>query len=178
MRRILAVTIGLALGGCAHVPTGPSVMVLPGSGKSFDQFRAEDAGCQRYASGQIGVDPGQAVGDRTAAGAAIGTGVGAASGALIGAATGDIGPGAAVGAGAGLLVGSAAGATQGGVVGGSLQRRFDVAYMQCMYAEGHRIPAPPGALAATAQPPSTRPRHIPPPPAGAPPPPPPDVSDR
>jgi hypothetical protein len=26
------------LGACATVPTGPSVMVLPGGGKSFDQF--------------------------------------------------------------------------------------------------------------------------------------------
>lgn len=177
MRRILAVTIGLTLAGCAHAPTGPSVMVLPGSGKSFDEFRAEDAGCRSWAAGQIGVPPGQAVGERTVAGAAIGTGLGAASGALIGAATGDIGAGAAIGAGAGLLVGSAAGASQGGVVGGSLQRRFDVAYMQCMYAEGHRIPAPHGAL-GSAPPSATRPQRIPPPPAGAPPPPPPDVAGR
>jgi hypothetical protein len=176
MQKILAVTFGLGLAGCTHVPTGPGVMVLPGSGKSFDAFRADDAGCQGWASGQIGVPPGQAVGERTAAGAAIGTGVGAASGALIGAATGDIGAGAAIGAGAGLLAGTAGGAAQGGMVGGSLQRRFDVAYMQCMYAEGHRIPAPPGALGAP--PPAAPLRHIPPPPPGAPPEPPPDVAGR
>jgi hypothetical protein len=178
MQKILAVMLGLGLGlaGCTHVPTGPGVMVLPGSGKSFDAFRADDAGCQGWASGQIGVPPGQAVGERTAAGAAIGTGVGAASGALIGAATGDIGAGAAIGAGAGLLAGTAGGAAQGGMVGGSLQRRFDVAYMQCMYAEGHRIPVPPGALGAP--PPAAPLRHIPPPPPGAPPEPPPDVAGR
>jgi hypothetical protein len=181
MQKILAVTFGLGLAGCTHVPTGPGVMVLPGSGKSFDAFRADDAGCQGWASGQIGVPPGQAVGERTAAGAAIGTGVGAASGALIGAATGDIGAGAAIGAGAGLLAGTAGGAAQGGMVGGSLQRRFDVAYMQCMYAEGHRIPVPSGAVegygpAGTPRgdvtPPSASLRTIPPPPPGAPPPPP------
>ena len=31
------------LGACATVPTGPSVMVLPGSGKSFEQFQVDDA---------------------------------------------------------------------------------------------------------------------------------------
>jgi hypothetical protein len=178
MRRILSLTLGLALVGCTHVPTGPSVMVLPGSGKSFDEFRMADAGCRHWAAGQIGVDPGQAVGERTVAGAAIGAGVGAASGALIGAATGDIGEGAAIGAGSGLLLGSAAGASQGAYVGGSLQQRFDVAYMQCMYAEGHRIPAPYGAFAEAAPPPRTPRRDIPPPPPGPPPLPPPDVDPR
>jgi hypothetical protein len=174
MRRTVAMTLGLALAGCTHVPTGPSVMVLPGSGKSFAEFRGEDASCRSWASSQIGVPPGQAVAERTGAGAVIGTGVGAASGALIGAAVGDVGGGAAIGAGAGLLAGTAGGATQGGVVGGSLQQRFDVAYLQCMYAEGHRIPAPAGTLGA----PAPRPRHIPPPPPGAPPAPPPDVAGR
>ncbi|MEN8160136.1 MAG: glycine zipper family protein [Myxococcota bacterium] len=173
MRWTLSLTLGLALAGCTHVPTGPSVMVLPGSGKSFDEFRLADAGCRQWAAGQIGVEPGQAVGERTVAGAAIGTGVGAASGALIGAATGDIGEGAAIGAGTGLLVGSAAGASQGGFVGASLQQRFDVAYMQCMYAEGHRIPVPYGAFAQTGPPSAPRRPDIPPPPAGPPPLPPP-----
>ena len=27
---------------CVHMPTGPSVMTLPGAGKSFEQFRADD----------------------------------------------------------------------------------------------------------------------------------------
>jgi hypothetical protein len=33
--------------GCATVPTGPSVMVLPGSGKNFEQFQADDGVCRR-----------------------------------------------------------------------------------------------------------------------------------
>ncbi|MDH6147676.1 hypothetical protein OKW46_001601 [Paraburkholderia sp. WSM4179] len=37
----------IALAGCAGVPTGPTVTALPGSGKSFDQFRADDATCQQ-----------------------------------------------------------------------------------------------------------------------------------
>ena len=33
----------LALGACTTLPTGPSILALPGTGKSFDQFRADDA---------------------------------------------------------------------------------------------------------------------------------------
>src|SRR6266704_3177461 len=38
-------TAALLLGACVSVPSGPSVMVLPGTGKSFDQFRADDMNC-------------------------------------------------------------------------------------------------------------------------------------
>jgi hypothetical protein len=74
------------LSACAVMPTGPSVMVLPGEGKSFDHFQADDTGCRQYAQTQIGVPPGEA--------------------------------------------------------GRSLQRRYDVSYMQCMYAKGHQLPGP------------------------------------
>jgi hypothetical protein len=174
----LFAALALALAGCASVPTGPRVMVLPGSGKSFDAFRADDAECQGFARQQIGVPPGRAAGERAAVGAAIGTGLGAASGALIGAATGDVGAGAAIGAGAGLLLGSAGGASHGGFVGASLQRRFDVAYMQCMYALGHQIPAARSFVPDYAnRPGAPAPRRaIPPPPPGPPPAPPPGAS--
>ena len=36
------------------MPKGPSLMALPGSNKTFDQFRFDDAECQRYAFQQIG----------------------------------------------------------------------------------------------------------------------------
>lgn len=42
------------LSACASMPSGPSVLVLPGAGKSFDQFRAEDFNCRHYAFTQIG----------------------------------------------------------------------------------------------------------------------------
>ena len=44
----------LLLGACTVMPTGPSVMVLPGSGQSFDRFRDDDAFCRQYAHYQIG----------------------------------------------------------------------------------------------------------------------------
>ena len=44
----------LLLAACASTPTGPNVMVLPGSGKSFDQFRFDDSACRQYAHVQAG----------------------------------------------------------------------------------------------------------------------------
>ena len=44
----------LLLGACVSMPTGPSVMVLPGTGKSFDQFRVDDMDCRQFASSQVG----------------------------------------------------------------------------------------------------------------------------
>ncbi len=42
------------LAGCATTPTGPHVLVLPGTNKSFDQFRADEQECRSYAQSQIG----------------------------------------------------------------------------------------------------------------------------
>jgi hypothetical protein len=49
-RWALTVVAGLLLAGCASVPSGPSVMALPGSAKSADEFRADDAACRRIAA--------------------------------------------------------------------------------------------------------------------------------
>ena len=64
----LSVGAVLLLGACASVPpSGPSVMVLPGSNKSFEQFRADDQDCRRYASAQLGgATPEQAAADSAA----------------------------------------------------------------------------------------------------------------
>ncbi len=130
----------VAAGGCATVPTGPSVMVLPTPGKPFDLFQAEDAMCRQWARQQIGLSPQDTVNKNTAAGAVIGTVVGAGLGAAIGAASGHAGSGAAVGAAGGLLVGTASGANAGQYYGYQAQRRYDIAYQQCMYANGNLVP--------------------------------------
>jgi hypothetical protein len=36
--------------GCATMPTGPSVLVLPGTGKPFEQFQEDNAECQYWAA--------------------------------------------------------------------------------------------------------------------------------
>jgi hypothetical protein len=79
----LFAAIFMTLNGCATVPTGPSVMVLPGPGKPFDLFQAEDATCRQWARQQIG----QSTQDDWVA-----------------------------------------------------QRQYDIAYQQCMYANGNLIP--------------------------------------
>ena len=74
----------LLLGGCATFPTGPSVLALPGSGKTFDRFRQDDAECQQYAFQQIGGTTAQQAADSSAArSAALGTVVGAVAGAAL-----------------------------------------------------------------------------------------------
>jgi hypothetical protein len=202
MRRRWVLLLGsavAALSGCASLPTGPSVMVLPAAGKSFEQFQVEDAACRQWAAQQVGGPPGAPVNQNTAVGAAVGTAVGAGLGAAIGAASGHAGAGAAIGAGAGLLGGAAAGANADQASGWNAQRRYDMAYQQCMYAKGNQIPmavrgirrpavlppplpgyspAPPGPPPYTSAPPPPPPGYSAPPgppssPAGPPPPPPP-----
>jgi len=91
------------LGACATVPSGPTVMVLPGGGKTFEEFQADDGLCRQWAFQQSGTSPGQAATQSGVTSAIIGTALGAAAGAAIGAAVGNPALGAAAGAGGGLL---------------------------------------------------------------------------
>lgn len=133
----------LALAGCVTVPSGPTVMVLPGTSKSFDAFQADNFACQQFAQASLGLNgaPGQLVPDPTGSGAAVAsTLIGAAAGAAIGSVSGQAGQGAAIGAGTGLLFGSAAGANAAGYNNYTVQRQYDNAYVQCMYAKGNQVP--------------------------------------
>ena len=175
---------------CVSVPTGPSVMSLPGSSKSFEDFQSDDALCRQWASQQTGTTPSQSAAESGVGTAVLGTVIGAALGAAIGAAAGSPATGAAVGAGFGLVGGSAAGAGNAYASGAAVQRRYDIAYTQCMYAKGNQVPAgrragpasrpapppPPPPPPPPAYAPSAGPLDIPPPPAGPPPPPPPGAS--
>jgi len=173
---LLAVVV---LGGCATVPTGPNVMVLPGPGKSFEAFQSDDMVCRQWARQQIGVDPNEAANKTLAGGAALGTLLGAALGAAIGGASGNAGIGAAIGAASGLLGGTAAASGPAYGAGYQLQRRYDIAYQQCMSAKGNRIPGvvryPRRVYSAPPPPPPPGFRQgspVPPPPNAYPPPPP------
>lgn len=138
-KQILALTL-LTVSGCATLPSGPSVLVLPAPGKPFEQFQAEDMSCRQWAGEQVGISAQGTVNLNTAQGAAVGTAIGAGAGALLGAATGHPGAGAAIGAGSGLLLGTAAGAGAGESYGWEAQQKYDYAYVQCMYAKGNQIP--------------------------------------
>jgi hypothetical protein len=173
MKPILIAAVGAALlAGCASTPSGPSMMVLPGSGKSFDQFRFDDHECRQYAHLQSGgAAPDQAAADAGVKSAAVGAAVGAVAGAAIGRSGHAMAAGAGLGTAGGALAGTGAAAQTGRTV----QSRYDMGYQQCMYAKGHQIPmardssrtARPRAPSYRAAPPP------PPPPPGTPPPPPP-----
>jgi hypothetical protein len=175
----------LLLGGCATLPTGPSVMVYPGTGKTFDQFRYDDMMCRHFALEHVGgASPSQSATQSGVASAVTGTAVGAAVGAVIGGERG-----AAVGAGTGLLVGTMAGSETAQTSAYYTQQQYDNAYIQCMYANGHLVPMPGHVYMNTRQRSrATQPMptpapvsplspgyKIPPPPPGPPPPPPPGM---
>ena len=103
MRHRVAIVLGVTLlvSACAPIPTGPSVMVVAGHGKNWEQFRADERQCREAAADEL----------RT---------------------------------------------TKSGTV--PAQQRYDMVYVQCMYAHGNEIaaPAPAGPTASSeAVPPGT-----------------------
>jgi Glycine-zipper domain len=137
----------LALAACTVAPpSGPTVVSLPGPGKTFAQFQQDDAGCRDYAQSQI-AQAGQAAANaqnNSIATTAAGTLIGAAAGAALGAVGGNAGAGAAFGAGVGLLGGAAVAGGNTQATADSLQGRYDVAYAQCMVGHGESIQQPQG----------------------------------
>jgi hypothetical protein len=120
---VAVLAAALTLNACTTAPRGPSVMVLPGAGKSLDQFQLDDAACRQWATQQV---------------------------------------------------------PAGGDSSWMLQRRYDIAYQQCLYAKGHQIPGvsrPSGPTSPPGPVPGQRVPAPPPnagtPPSDAPPPPPP-----
>lgn len=133
---ILPAALAMGVAGCVSMPSGPSVRVMPAPNKPFDVFVHEDARCRNYAFNQVGgTEANQAAVNSGVTSAVVGTAVGAAAGALAGG-----NQGAGYGAGAGLLIGSASGANAAGASAWELQRRYDIAYEQCMYASGNQVP--------------------------------------
>lgn len=163
MRKLTLYGILSALCACTAMPPNePSVLVLPGSGKSFEQFRADNDVCKQFAYEQVNRrGPDDAGIDSGVRSAAVGTLLGAAVGAAV-----NGGRGASTGAGAGLAMGGLAGAGAADTSASRLQQRYDIGFQQCMYAKGHRIPVSgdlmsgffrdrPGAWAPPPPPPGT-----------------------
>jgi hypothetical protein len=118
MKRSALALAFLALSACSSAPTlGPGVLVLPGSGRTFDQFRFDETDCRSYAQTQLSKSRGE--------------------------------PDSA----------------------GSFQSRYDRAFVQCMYAKGHKVPV--GGRYSdhieSPRPQAAAPRTPPPPPPGPPP---------
>src|SRR2546425_2939532 len=139
-QRVFPVAVGLLMTACATVPAGPSVMVLPGNGKNFEQFQADDAVCRQWAAQQTGTTTKQAATESAVSGAAIGTVLGAAAGAAVGAAAKSPATGAAVGAGAGLLGGAAIGGGNAQGAGTPGQQPHDMTHKPGIVPQGKHIP--------------------------------------
>jgi peptidoglycan hydrolase-like protein with peptidoglycan-binding domain len=144
----VAIVLTLGLAGCVPAKMGPTVQVMPGTGKSFEVFQADQAVCEQYANDQVAGARKEA--NQQAVGTAL---LGTALGAGLGAAAGSAGTGAAAGAvvGTGIAAGNAQQAGQ------TIQQQYDNAYSQCMYSRGEQVPgfepAPPPPVAAAPAPP-------------------------
>lgn len=162
--KLSILAVPLILSACATNPTGPSNMALPGTGKDFSVFRADDLSCRDFALTQIG---GKTVNQQYDSSLAATTAVGTVVGAAIGAAAGG-----GEGAGVGALSGGAIGANTASVSGMNAQDKYDNAYYQCMYAAGHKIPVPASMARTYSQGTNTAPAtggtsyYPPPPPPG------------
>jgi hypothetical protein len=137
--RIMAAAL---LAACTTVPSAPSVLVLPGTGKSFESFQADDTACRQYAQQRIGTTAQQAASDAGLKSATVGAAIGA--------------------------VGALAGTGAADLCAHEAQRRYDHGYQQCLYAKGHRVPVYGNFVSQGARDGA----QVPPPPAGMPPPPP------
>lgn len=133
---ILALTSLAVLAGCAAtMPNGPSVAVMPAPGKPFEVFVAEERECRQYAQQSIGMSVSQASTEAEVKSIVAGAAIGATAGAL-----GGGHQGAGTGAAIGMLGGAAIGSDQASYSGYEAQRRYDIAYQQCMYAKGNQLP--------------------------------------
>jgi uncharacterized protein YcfJ len=135
-RFLTVAALASTLIACATIPSGPNIAVMPGPGKPFDVFQADNLACKDYAYHEIGVNPDEIAKRQIATGAVTGAVVGAAAGAAIG--HGDSHAAGTL-AGMGALGGAAIGADAASQSRWTLQRRYDVAYAQCMYAKGNQV---------------------------------------
>jgi len=127
----------MVLVGCAETPMGPGIQVLPAADKPFEVFQQDDANCRHYATDQVGdeaVHANEKAIGMTLLGGALGAGLGAALGG---------GRGAAIGAAGGGIAGTAVGANGSERTQQGIQRQYDNAYAQCMYAKGNQVAPPP-----------------------------------
>lgn len=150
MKTLTRMTVGLgiaaSIAGCAEIPAGPTVQVLPGQHKSFEKFQEDQIICKSYAHDQV-AGQAESANERALAGTLIG----AALGAGVGAATGG-GHGAGVGAAVGGVAGTAVGAVSSNTRGGTIQDQYNNAYSQCMYSKGNQVIAQPVPVHVIQQP--------------------------
>jgi outer membrane lipoprotein SlyB len=124
----------LGLSACAPQVMAPMVPAMPGAGKQFDQFAADQSTCEQYANAQVAPLTAQA-NNRAFGGALLTTALGAGLGAAIGG-----GRGAAIGAASGAVLGTGMAARNSAGAGMGIQQQYDMFYGQCMAAKGNQVP--------------------------------------
>jgi hypothetical protein len=124
----------LLMVGCAETPMGPTVQVMPGSGKTLDAFQADQYTCKQFAENAV-AGQAQNANNRAVGAAAVTTVLGAGLGAAIGG-----GRGAGIGAASGALGGTAIGASTSSNAQLSIQDQYNNAFAQCMYTRGNVVP--------------------------------------
>jgi uncharacterized protein YcfJ len=110
---------------------------MPAPGKPFDVFQQDDKECRAYAQGSLDKTADEAATLSTAKTAVVGAALGALAGAVAG---GGSHKSAGTGAAVGMVGGAAVGASQGNDTAKEIQRRYDIAYQQCMYSKGNQVP--------------------------------------
>ncbi len=169
LRRPKAAIFLLAcLTGCAAIPQGPTLAVLPSPNKPFEIFQADDVACRSLAANSVSAEVEDA-NNRAAGSALLVAALATAAGAALGAANGGgyhggyhggygggsgAGGGAAVGAGLGALGGAAVGASSSQDSQEGIQQRYNIAYAQCMYSRGNQVPGYRSTDTPTPPPPS------------------------
>lgn len=125
----------LLLASCAEMPTGPSIAVMPAPNKPFDVFMQDDQLCRGWAAHSIGLPGHDAAAEKLLASTVTGAAIGAVAGAVVGGHR-NVDAGAAMG----TVMGATVGVNQSAVTASNAQRRYDIAYQQCMYSKGNIVP--------------------------------------
>ena len=105
--------------------------VMPGPGKSFAAFQADNTACRAFSADQV---KGQA---EAANRNSIGTGLLSTLG------------GAGIGASLGAVAGTVLGSSSNSADQANIQQQYDTAYAQCMYSKGDQVPGYGRGYAAT-----------------------------
>jgi hypothetical protein len=124
------------LSGCVAPPIGPTAQVMPAPGKPFDVFAQDLATCKQFAGGEV--SGGATLANLNDFGMAA---MSTALGAGLGAATMHYQAqrGAELGGSAGAIAGMAIASRGAAQNQNGLQGRYDLAYIQCMYARGNQV---------------------------------------
>jgi hypothetical protein len=147
-RRLLPLGAALMLGACVDgQPSGPAVIVVPGSGKDFAAFQQDDAICRSHAAANTGYGDLTLTHTQGSNAAPSGT-TGEAGTAWAAGTTSGVGTAAGAPAGSGTPTANASGASTPEPPDETVPNQLG--YLQCMAARGDTVRPEPTGYAETA----------------------------